>query len=235
MPRLACGQHRAHAYSCQCQTQPAGRRSAGRRTLHRIECSYQPVMKTKTSLLASVCSGAPFSFQSGINSSSAWYGRGKQRISQFHKPQACIPFNTLVSKTLPDNMWRPTSAPFSTTHTLKSLPDSAHCCLIRMAAARPAGPALRLSAECQCPAKSTPRAPTRAHKAYPTMTTSYSMASRGSASPHKLRVCCGTTPGARQTPAVLQPITPDVIWLAGPERIARGASASSCPAPEHGP
>ena len=54
-----------------------------------------------SSARAGVLSGAPFSFQSGISSSSA---RG--------------------SKTAPERMWAPTSEPFSSTVTLISRPDS---------------------------------------------------------------------------------------------------------------
>jgi hypothetical protein len=74
--------------------------------------------------------GAPFSFQSGMSSSRA---RG--------------------SNTLPETMWAPTSCPFSTTQTLRSLLCCAASCFSLMADDSPAGPA-------------------------PTMTTSYSTCSR---------------------------------------------------------
>ena len=59
------------------------------------------------------------------------------------------------SITAPDRMWAPISDPFSSTATLTSAPAAAAFCFRRMAADRPAGPP-------------------------PTITTSYSMASRGS-------------------------------------------------------
>ncbi len=58
------------------------------------------------------------------------------------------------SITAPDRMCAPGSEPFSSTTTETSLPDSAASCFRRIAVARPAGPA-------------------------PTITTSYSIASRG--------------------------------------------------------
>jgi hypothetical protein len=86
-----------------------GRKALGRRTAF-----WSLVRMTKASSVTGVSSGAPFSFQSGISSSSA---RG--------------------SKTLPDRMCAPTSAPFSTTHTLSSWPLALASCFSRMAAARP--------------------------------------------------------------------------------------------------
>ena len=62
-------------------------------------------------------SGAPFSFQLGISS-----------------------VNATGSITAPDSICDPTSAPFSTRHTLISLFSLAASCLIFMAAERPAGP-----------------------------------------------------------------------------------------------
>mmetsp|Transcript_92003 Transcript_92003/g.265454 ORF Transcript_92003/g.265454 Transcript_92003/m.265454 type:complete len:207 (+) Transcript_92003:1465-2085(+) len=49
-------------------------------------------------------------------------------------------FNARGSKTLPERMWAPISAPFSTTQTLNSLPASFATCFALMAAPRPAGP-----------------------------------------------------------------------------------------------
>ena len=66
------------------------------------------------SFLTFVLIGAPFSFQSGISSSSA-----------------------LVSNTLPLNMCAPTSDPFSKIQTFKS----GFICLSLMDVAKPAGPA----------------------------------------------------------------------------------------------
>ena len=56
----------------------------------------------KESLTTGVSKGQPISFQSGKSS-----------------------FSARASKTLPDRMWAPISAPFSTTHTLISFPCSA--------------------------------------------------------------------------------------------------------------
>ena len=64
-------------------------------------------------------------------------------------------FRAFGSMTAPDRMWAPTSEPFSSTATLISLPAFIASCFSRMAADRPAGPP-------------------------PTITTSYSIASRGS-------------------------------------------------------
>ena len=61
--------------------------------------------------------GAPFAFQSGISSFRAW-----------------------GSKTAPERIWAPISAPFSMTQTDVSRPFSAASCFRRIAAERPAGP-----------------------------------------------------------------------------------------------
>ena len=71
------------------------------------------VKKQKRSSATCVSSGAPLSFQSGINS-----------------------FNALGSITAPDRIWAPISEPFSRTQTLVS----GESCFSRMAAASPAGP-----------------------------------------------------------------------------------------------
>ena len=71
------------------------------------------------------------------------------------------------SKTFPDRMCAPTSAPFSTTHTLRSSPVSSASCFSRIAAASPAGPA-------------------------PTVTTSYSITSARLVGGHIAQAPCGS-------------------------------------------
>ena len=66
-------------------------------------------------------------------------------------------FKPTGSMTAPERMWAPTSEPFSSTATETSVPAAAAPCLSRIAAASPAGPA-------------------------PTITTSYSIASRAGSS-----------------------------------------------------
>src|SRR5882757_6287100 len=75
------------------------------------------VKNQTSSRLTGVLSGAPSSFQLGKSS-----------------------FRARGSKTAPERMWAPTSEPFSTRQTEMSLPASAAFCLMRQAAARPAGP-----------------------------------------------------------------------------------------------
>src|SRR3954470_5339534 len=88
------------------------------------------VRKRKRSSVTAVLRGAPLSFQSGKSSAS---------------PRGSI--------TAPERICAPTSDPFSTTQTEKSLPFSLHSCFKRIAVASPDGPA-------------------------PTTTTSYSITSR---------------------------------------------------------
>jgi hypothetical protein len=78
-----------------------------------VRSAFFSVRKRKRSSLTGVLSGAPLCFHSGTSSASA---RG--------------------SITAPDRMWAPISEPFSSTQTEVS-PES---CLMRIAAARPAGP-----------------------------------------------------------------------------------------------